>query len=87
MAGKGCVMPNEKIKEIIGRLLNEIEEEDIGISLFLSCYQDKDELEFFKDQDRETIRKILKRAAEDSQRHKEMIVKIISKLGARRLEK
>lgn len=80
-------MRKDKVKEIIERLLHEIEEEDIGISLFTICYQNEDELKFFKNEDEEKVCKILKRVSEDSRRHKEILERIITHLGERCLAK
>lgn len=80
-------MQRIRLKEIIDRLLHEIEEEDIGISLFTTCYQNLDELKFFKDEDREQVCKILKKVSEDSKRHKEILEKLIAHLGERCFEK
>lgn len=80
-------MKSQKTKEIIERLLNEIEEEDVGICLFTTSYQNKEELSFFKDQDRKRILEIFKKVSEDSQRHKLMIKKIIAELGEKYIEK
>ena len=66
-------------EEIRDKLLREIEEEDIGISLFSTFYQDENDLRFFKAEDRERVLKILKKLSEDSRRHKTMLLKIISR--------
>lgn len=80
-------MKNEEIKEIMEKLLGEIEEEDIGISLFLTFYQNQDDLLFFKAEDRERILKILEKLSDDSKRHKGMLEKIINALGEKLYEK
>ena len=74
-------MKKEEIKEIIERLLQEIEEEDIGISLFTTFFQNEDELRFFKESDREQVLKILRKLSEDSKQHKGILEKIIAELG------
>ena len=74
-------MKKEQIREIIEKLIQEIEEEDIGISLFSTFYQDGDELSFFKAADQERVVKILHKLSEDSKHHKEILEKIISLLG------
>ena len=74
-------MKKYDIRIVIDRLLHEIEEEDIGISLFSICYQNQSELKFFKNEDREKVAKIFKKISEDSKRHKEIIEKIITHLG------
>lgn len=73
-------MDKKNIKEFILRLVNEIEEEDIGLSLFTTFYQDKDDLSFFNPVNRERVLKVLKTVADDSRRHKKMIETIISEM-------
>ena len=80
-------MRKEEIAEIMDKLLREIEEEDIGISLLSTFYQSDEELRFFKEEDRERVLKILKRLSDDSKRHKVMLEKIIDALGKRLHEK
>ena len=79
--GEAGVMKKEEIQEIIERLLCEIEEEDIGISLFTTFFQNEEELRFFKDRDREQVLNILHKLSEDSKRHKGTLEKIIGELG------
>lgn len=74
-------MEKLRIREIIDKLLHEIEEEDISISLFLTFYQNQQELRFFNNDDRERIVHVLRGMAMDSKRHKEMVGKIINHLG------
>ena len=76
----------EKIKTLIVRLLQEIEEEDISISLFTLHYQDEEELRFFSAADRQRVFEILARVSEDSVRHKEIIKKIVDFLEERACE-
>jgi len=73
-----------RITEIIQKLLREIEEEEVGISLLSTHYQDGGELDFFKADDRERVVRILKRLAEDSGRHKQILIEIIGRLEKRR---
>ena len=74
-------MKKEEIKKIMGKLLREIEEEDIGICLFSTFYQGEEDLLFFQDDDRERVMKILKKISDDSKRHKSMLGKIIDVFG------
>jgi hypothetical protein len=74
-------MDKERTKEIIDRLLREIEEEDIGISLFSTFYQNQVDLCFFKPDDRERVSHILKKLSDDSSRHKKELEEIIVHLG------
>ena len=74
-------MPSWKIKEIIQKLLSEIEEEDIGISLLTTHYQDNEELAFFSEADRGRVMDILILLGEDSKRHKQILARIISCLN------
>ncbi len=77
----GVSMRKERIEELINKLLHEIEEEDIGISLFSTLYQNHEELIFFKNDDKERVLQILKKLSEDSKRHKEILKQIITNLG------
>ena len=74
-------MKREETKDIIERLLREIEEEDVGISLFTTYFKNEEELRFFKEDDREQVLKILHKLSEDSKRHKGILEKIIAGLG------
>ncbi len=74
-------LENEKIKKIIQQLLSEIEEEDIGISLLTTHYQGDEELAFFSGPDRGRVVEILRLLSEDSKRHKQLLMKIISRLN------
>lgn len=73
-------LTNEEIKEIILKLLSEIEEEDIGISLLTTHYRDSAELAFFSEPDRGRVMEILHRLSEDSKRHKELLAEVINRL-------
>lgn len=73
-------MKKGEIKETIKRLLQEIEEEDIGISLFSTFYQNEEDLKFFKGEDRQRVLRILKKLSEDSQRHKTILGHVIRNL-------
>lgn len=76
-------MNKEEIKTVVEQLLAEIEEEDIGISLYTTFYQSKRDLQFFKEDDRDRVLRILKKLSEDSLRHKELLEKIILTLGGK----
>jgi len=67
-------------REIIEKLLDDIEEEEICMSLLNTHYQDRQELLFFDEPQREKVSHILHRMASDSERHKGMIMKMISLL-------
>jgi len=73
-------MKKEKINQLIETLLEEMQEEDIGISLFTTHYQDEEELKFFKPPDRDRVGKILKKLSDDSKAHKKILGKIIAYL-------
>ena len=75
-------MRKAEIRGLIDRLMCEIEEEDIGISLFSTYCQGEDELAFFKKEDREHIVKIIKKLSDDSHRHKKILTGIIEHLGS-----
>ena len=78
---KETSMKKEEVKDIMDKLLAEIEEEDIGISLFSTYCQNEADLHFFKEEDRERVLKLLKKLSEDSKRHKVLLEKIIDTLG------
>lgn len=73
-------MKKKDITAIIEKLLADIEEEDIGISLFSTFYQNQDELCFFTAEDRDKVLKILKILSDDSRGHKEILGRIIQSL-------
>lgn len=73
-------MTKEEIKKLIQKLLSDIEEEDIGISLFSTFYQNDEELRLFQKEDREQVLKILKKLSDDSKRHKTILEKVIHHL-------
>lgn len=77
----------EEIRAIIKKLLTDIEEEDIGISLFSTFYQNQDDLHFFKQEDREQVIGILKKLSEDSKRHKTILTEVIHHLEHKYHEK
>lgn len=66
---------------MIDKLLGEIEEEEVGISLLTTHYQNQEELAFFGREDRERVMMILKKLADDGHRHKRLLEKIITQLG------
>ncbi|MCB9799620.1 MAG: hypothetical protein H6757_02540 [Candidatus Omnitrophica bacterium] len=74
-------MDKPKIKAVISKLLQEIEEEDVGISLLTTHYQEVNELTFFKGKDREKVIRILRQLSEDSREHKKILERIIMLLG------
>ena len=74
-------MKKKEIRGIIEQLLAEIEEEDIGISLFCTFFQNEEELRFFSECDRGRVLKIMRKLSEDSARHKEILEKIIGEMG------
>ncbi len=80
-------MRKAEIRNIIERLIHEIEEEDIGISLFTTFYQDESELDFFSDEDKKRVRVILRKLSEDSAHHKKALEKIILRLEEQYREK
>ena len=74
-------MKKDRAKAVMERLLQEIEEEDIGMSLLATYSGVADELLFFKAEDRARILKILKKLSDDSRRHKKILVQIIDFMG------
>ena len=74
-------MKKAEVREIVEKLLEEVEEEDIGISLISTHYQAGEELDFFVEADRERVGKVLKRLSDDSRRHKQILERIIVLLG------
>ena len=73
-------MNKKGIERIIDNLLAEIEEEDIGISLFAIHYSEAGELSFFEESARVQVEKILKTLSADSLRHKKILMRIIGHL-------
>ena len=82
-----AAMKKEEIQELITRLLAEIEEEDIGISLFSTFYQNQAELDFFGVVDRDRVVKTLKKLSDDSKRHKTVLEDVIHVLEKKLHEK
>lgn len=79
--GGVAAMKRVERRRIIEKLLDEMEEEDIGISLFSSQYLDAVDLKFFNEKDRAAVVFILKCLTEDSKRHRVMLEHIIEELG------
>jgi len=78
---QGERMNSEQLRQMINRILTDVEEEDIGISLLSRHYQNRDELSFFNETDREAVRQILEKLSKDSERHKTMLQDLIEFLG------
>lgn len=76
-------MEKGKLQEIIRKLLREVEEEDIGISLLSAHYQSSEELTFFSKESQESVLKILSKLCEDSKRHKGILISIVESLQRR----
>ncbi|HCM41977.1 MAG TPA: hypothetical protein DIS66_01495 [Candidatus Omnitrophica bacterium] len=74
-------MNSEQLRQMINRILTDVEEEDIGISLLSRHYQNREELSFFTETDREAVRQILEKLSKDSERHKAMLQDLIEFLG------
>ena len=80
-------MKKEDVHSVIEELLKEIEEEDIGISLFSTFYQIEEDLNFFKPETRKRVESILLTLVDDSKRHKTIIAKLIHLLEKKIHEK
>lgn len=74
-------MKPEQIRELINSVLQDAEEEEIGISLLSRHYQNQDELSFFSEIDRKTVFQILEKLSKDSERHKKMLEELVDFLG------
>lgn len=74
-------MNSEQLKGLINRVLADVEEEDIGISLLSRHYQNQDELSFFNETDRKTVHQILEKLSKDSEQHKKMLQELVDFLG------
>ena len=74
---KSHSMTTEEIREIIGWLMEEMQEEEIGMRLFTSHYQNDSQLSFFNASARERIGEILFKLSEDSKKHKILLERII----------
>ena len=76
-------MRKERVKVLIDKLFHDMEEEDISISLFLTFYQNEEDLKFFTSDDRARVLQILKILSDDSKRHQNILEKLITHLGQR----
>ncbi len=76
-------MKKAKIQDMILRLLRETEEEDIGISLYSTVYQNGNELIFFTPKDRHRVIEILNRYSAESNHHKQILGRVVQCLGER----
>jgi len=74
-------MKPEQIRELINSVLQDAEEEEIGISLLSRHYQNQSELAFFNEIDRKAVFQILEKLSKDSQRHKQMLDELVDYLG------
>ncbi len=74
-------MEKGKIRLLINRVLSDVEEEDIGISLLSRQYQNQHELAFFSAEDQDKILKVLEKLSKDSERHKQMLQELVEFLG------
>lgn len=74
-------MEKGKIRLLINRVLSDVEEEDIGISLLSRQYQNQHELSLFSAEDQDKILKILEKLSKDSERHKQMLQELVEFLG------
>ena len=74
-------MESNQIRALIEKLLSEVEEEDIGISLLSRQYQNKLEMSFFNSEDQKKIVQILAKLSQDSERHKQMLQDLVDFLG------
>lgn len=74
-------MDANKIRALIQKLLAEVEEEDISISLLSRQYQNEQELAFFSEVEREKVERALEQLVEDSLRHKKMLEDLIHFFG------
>ncbi len=74
-------MKPEQIRYLIKQILQDVEEEDIGISLLSRQYQNYSEISFFNETDRQTVFQILEKLSQDSERHKKMLLELVNFLG------
>ena len=70
-----------QVRLLINRVLADVEEEDIGISLLSRQYQNQHELSLFSAEDQDKIRRILEKLSKDSERHKQMLQDLVEILG------
>lgn len=70
-----------QIRLLINKILADVEEEDIGISLLSRQYQNSQELSLFSVEDQDKILRILERLSKDSERHKQMLQELVEFLG------
>jgi len=83
LVNPASLMKKDEIEALINRLLAEIEEEDVGISLFSTFYQNEAELAFFTKEDRKQVAALLQKLSKDSKHHKGILEKIIGRLEAK----
>ena len=74
-------MEPEQIRLLINKVLSDVEEEDIGISLLSRQYRNQHELSLFKSDDQEKTIRILEKISQDSERHKQMLQELVGFLG------
>ncbi len=74
-------MKRDELQGMIQKILADIEEEEIGISLLSRHYQNTEELAFFKEEDRRKVFQILEKLSLDSDRHKRMLLELVDFLG------
>lgn len=76
-------MNSDQLRDLINRILTDVEEEDIGISLLSRHYQNQHELSFFNEEDRKIVFQILEKLSKDSEHHKNMLQELVEFLGER----
>ena len=75
-------MQADQINQLIEKILADVEEEDIGISLLSRHYQNQEELAFFNEADRDTVFRVLEKISQDSQRHKKLLYELVDFFGS-----
>ncbi len=76
-------MEKERAGQIIRKLLEEMEEEDVGMSLLTTFSRERSELSFFNVRDEERVLQILEKLSDDSRRHKNILKQIVTCLERR----
>lgn len=74
-------MDSDKIRALIKNILEDVEEEDVGVSLLSRQYQNREELSLFNEDDRQKVYQVLEKLSTDSERHKRMLYELVDFLG------
>ena len=77
---------HDKFEELIFELTKAEEEEEVGLYLLRLHYDNEIDLDFFNLREKERIKKLLTILMDDTARHRELLLKAIAELKARRVK-